>query len=127
MVKIFCQNKREYVTISTKNFGDVIMTEVGATMVGSIVQTYEGNTAWKGGEKGFFKFGGSSIVLIFEKNKILIDDDLIKNTKRNLETSILMGERVAAGVHVYSNKPVTTNRRDQIKEKTLSKSLELDN
>jgi len=94
-IEILCQNKREYTIISTKNFGDVIMAEVGATMVGSIIQTYAGSTAWKGGEKGYFKFGGSSIVLIFKKNKVQIDLDLLQNTKNNLETSIHVGERIA--------------------------------
>ncbi|RLD63143.1 MAG: phosphatidylserine decarboxylase [Bacteroidetes bacterium] len=94
MIEIFCQNKREYVTIYTKKFGDVIMTEVGATMVGSIIQTYKGYKAVKGEDKGFFKFGGSSVVLLFEKNKIKIDEDLLRNTQNNLETEVKMGEKI---------------------------------
>lgn len=98
IVEVFCENKREYVAISTLEFGDVIMAEVGATMVGSIVQTYSGNLAVKGEEKGYFKFGGSSVVLLFEKGKIIIDDDLLKNTEDGLETSILMGERIGVSM-----------------------------
>ena len=94
-VEIFCENKREYVVISTKRFGDVIMAEVGATMVGSIIQTYEGSHAKKGEEKGYFKFGGSTVVLLFEKGKVRIDEDLLKNTQNNLETEVKMGERIA--------------------------------
>ena len=94
-VEIFCQNKREYVIISTPVFGEVIMAEVSATMVGSIVQTYTGNIAVKGSEKGYFKFGGSTVVLLFEKNKIHIDEDLLTNTANGLETSIKTGERIA--------------------------------
>ncbi len=111
-VEIFCQNKREYVVISTKNFGDVIMADVGATMVGSIVQTYTGNTVWKGGEKGYFKFGGSSIVLIFEKKMIEIDDDLVQNTKKNLETSILVGERIAMDAFYKSIDTLSVIKKD---------------
>jgi len=96
VIEVFCINKRAYVTISTREFGDVIMAEVGATMVGSIVQTYKENIAVKGEEKGYFKFGGSSVVLLFEKGKIRIDDDLMKNTENNLETEVKMGERIAA-------------------------------
>ncbi|OQX74349.1 MAG: phosphatidylserine decarboxylase, partial [Bacteroidetes bacterium 4484_249] len=70
IIEIFCLNKREYVTISTSEFGDVIMAEIGATMVGSIIQTYNSDIAVKGEEKGYFKFGGSSIVLLFKKGKI---------------------------------------------------------
>ena len=75
--EIFFLNKREYSIISNPLFGDVIMAEVGATMVGGIVQTYMGNSAKKGDEKGYFKFGGSTVVLLFEKSKINIDKDKI--------------------------------------------------
>ena len=75
-------------------FGDVIMAEVGATMVGSIKQTYKGNFVNKGEEKGYFKFGGSTVVLLFEKNKINIDEDLLINTAQGYETTIRMGERI---------------------------------
>jgi len=94
MIRIFCENKREYVTISTVRFGDVIMAEVGATLVGSIVQTYHGDSVAKGEEKGYFKFGGSSVLLLFEKNKLIFDDDLLINTEKKLETEIKMGEKV---------------------------------
>ena len=95
IVEVLCLNKREYVKISTSNFGEVIMAEVGATMVGSIIQTYKGNEAVKGGEKGYFKFGGSTIVLLFERGEIDIDDDLLLNTTKHLETEIQLGEQIA--------------------------------
>jgi phosphatidylserine decarboxylase len=95
IVELFCLNKREYVTISTSEFGDIIMTEVGATMVGSIIQTYKGDIAIKGEEKGYFKFGGSSIVLLFENGKVTIDEDLLSNTQKGLETQVMVGERIA--------------------------------
>ncbi len=99
IVELFCLNKREYVTISTPEFGDIIMTEVGATMVGSIIQTYKGDIAIKGEEKGYFKFGGSSIVLLFEKGKIKIDKDLLLNTQKGLETQVMVGESIAVKVN----------------------------
>ena len=94
IVEIFCLNKREYSVIENKQFGNVLMAEIGATMVGSIVQTYEDKNVKKGQEKGYFKFGGSSIILIFEKNKIKIDADLLENSQNGMETKILMGERL---------------------------------
>jgi phosphatidylserine decarboxylase len=94
MAEIFCLNKREYLVISNPLFGEVIMAEVGATMVGSIIQTYEGNEVAKGEEKGYFKFGGSTVVLLFEKGNIRLDEDLLINSRKGLETSIIMGERV---------------------------------
>ena len=98
MAEIFCLNKREFTIISNPLFGDVVMTEVGATMVGSIVQTYTGNFVKKGEEKGYFKFGGSTVVLLFEKNKIRIDEDLLINTLKGYETVIKEGERIGVAM-----------------------------
>lgn len=98
MTEIFCLNKREFTIISNPLFGDVVMTEVGATMVGSIVKTYTGNFVKKGEEKGYFKFGGSTVVLLFEKNKIRIDEDLLINTLKGYETVIKEGERIGVSM-----------------------------
>ena len=92
--EIFWLNKREYGVIKNPVFGDVVMVEVGATMVGSMIQTYKGNIVKKGEEKGYFKFGGSTVVLLFEKDKIKIDDDLLINSSKGLETTIKMGEQI---------------------------------
>jgi len=92
--EIFCLNKREYSILSNSLFGDVIMAEVGATMVGSIVQTYKGSSVKKGEEKGYFKFGGSTIILLFEKSKICVDKALLNNTANGYETAVKMGERI---------------------------------
>ncbi|MDA3911198.1 MAG: phosphatidylserine decarboxylase [Bacteroidales bacterium] len=94
--EIFCLNKREYTIISNPLFGDCIMAEVGATMVGSIEQTFKGSFANKGEEKGYFEFGGSTVVLLFEKSKIHIDEDLLTNTAKGYETTVKMGERIGA-------------------------------
>ena len=98
-IQLFCENKRSYTIIRNTIIGDFIMVEVGATMVGSIVQTYNQTKVQKGTEKGYFKFGGSTIVLIFKKNQIKIDDDLLQNTRLNLETSVNVGERIAYLLH----------------------------
>jgi phosphatidylserine decarboxylase len=92
--EILCLNKREYAVISNPLFGDVIMAEVGATMVGSIKQTFKGSFVNKGEEKGYFNFGGSTVVLLFEKSKIHIDEDLLINTAKGYETTVKMGERI---------------------------------
>jgi len=93
--ELFCKNKREWSIFHSENFGDVLHIEVGATCVGSIIQTYvPGNTIKKGDEKGYFKFGGSTTILFFEKNKVKIDEDIIEQTNRGYETSVLMGEKI---------------------------------
>ena len=94
-IKIFCENKRDYNLIATQKFGNVLMSEIGATMVGSIIQTFRGHLVVKGAEKGYFKFGGSSIILLFQKGTIKIDDDLLENTQNHLETQVKMGEHIA--------------------------------
>ena len=69
-MRIFLQNKREYCTLKTQEFGDVLLCDVGATLTGSIVQTYtSGQPIKKGDEKGHFAFGGSTVVILFEKDK----------------------------------------------------------
>lgn len=95
-LEIFCQNLREYCELETTNYGDILISDVGATMVGSIIQTYKANTEIKkGDEKGYFAFGGSTLVLLFKKGKITFDSDLISNTKKGLETTIRVGEDIA--------------------------------
>ncbi len=95
-MKIFCENKREYSQLKTNSIGDILICEVGATLTGSIKQTYIPNQpVKKGDEKGHFSFGGSTIVLLFEKNKIKFNQDLINNTNNGFETAIKMGEQIA--------------------------------
>ena len=93
--KLFCQNKREWSILHSDNFGDVIYMEVGATCVGSIIQSYSPNTkVAKGDEKGYFKFGGSTVILFFKKDVVTIHEDLITQTQLGFETSVLMGEKI---------------------------------
>jgi phosphatidylserine decarboxylase len=98
MTEIFCLNKREFTIVTNPLFGNVVMAEVGATMVGSIVQTHKGGFVNKGDEKGYFKFGGSTVVLLFEKNKIRLDDDLLLHTLKGYETSVKEGERIGVSM-----------------------------
>ncbi|WP_347839541.1 phosphatidylserine decarboxylase [uncultured Draconibacterium sp.] len=96
-LRIFCENKREHCTLSTKEYGDILIVDVGATMVGGITQTYPANSeVKKGDEKGYFSFGGSTLVLLFEKGTITFDADLIENTKKGMETTVKVGEKIAS-------------------------------
>ncbi|WP_026893711.1 phosphatidylserine decarboxylase [Clostridiisalibacter paucivorans] len=93
---VYCKNKRELTIFNSHNFDEIVMVEVGATCVGSIIQTYTpGKSVYKGDEKGFFKFGGSTVIMFLKKNVIAIDDDILENTSKGLETKIHMGERIA--------------------------------
>lgn len=93
--KLFCQNKREYSILNSENFGDVLYIEVGASCVGTIIQSYTPNEkVTKGDEKGYFKFGGSTTILFFEKNKIEIDSDILKQTSKGFECKVILGEKI---------------------------------
>ncbi|MGL5379053.1 phosphatidylserine decarboxylase [Clostridium sp.] len=93
--KLYCQNKREWSIFKSENFGDIIHVEVGATCVGTILQTYTPNTrVSKGEEKGYFKFGGSTTILFFKKDTISIDDDILDQSALGFETKVLMGESI---------------------------------
>ena len=93
--KLFCQNKREWSVFHSDNFGDVIYVEVGATCVGSIIQNYRPNVKiTKGDEKGYFKFGGSTVILFFKKDAVKIHEDLLAQTKLGFETSVVLGEKI---------------------------------
>lgn len=94
--KIFEQNHRNLTLIQNPNLGNMLMIEVGATFVGTIKQTYKSNTNLKkGDEKGYFKFGGSTVILIFKKDTVVFDNDLLINSQNGFETSVLMGEQIA--------------------------------
>ncbi|MCD5414128.1 MAG: phosphatidylserine decarboxylase [Clostridiales bacterium] len=95
LVDVYCKNKREITKFDSDNFGEICLVEVGATAVGSIVQTYEANSyVEKGKEKGYFKFGGSTVVVFIKKDKIIIDGDIIRNTELGYETKVNIGERI---------------------------------
>ena len=94
-VRRLVQNKRMITVIDTERLGTVVMVEVGATMVGGILQSYvPGRPAKKGEEKGLFKFGGSCVITLFQKNRIVFDADLREQSARFVETYAKMGERL---------------------------------
>jgi len=89
---ILSENKRVITEISSEQFGTVLFVEIGATAVGTIQQTFQPESfVHKGQEKGYFEFGGSCIVLLFEEGRITFDADLVENTKRGFETLTQFG------------------------------------
>ena len=78
----------------TDNFGDIVQIEVGATIVGRIKNHHAEYNFTKGEEKGMFEFGGSTIVLLIEKDKVTIDKEILDNTKEGYETIVKIGEKI---------------------------------
>ena len=82
----------------TENFGDVVQIEVGALLVGRIRNNTTNKSFNKGNEKGYFEYGGSTIILLIEKDKVLIDEDILSNSKEYVETQVKIGEKIGRKV-----------------------------
>lgn len=95
---IYHENSREYSILHTDTFGDVLMMEVGALLVGKIVNHHDSMHVSRGQEKGYFQFGGSTVVLLVQKGKVQIDEDILSNSRSGIETRVKMGERIGCKV-----------------------------
>ena len=92
--RVFTENCREYTVLHTENFGDVTQVEVGALMVGRIVNNHKDGSHKRGEEKGRFEFGGSTIVLLLEKDRVQLDEEFLQNTENGNETIVRCGEQI---------------------------------
>ncbi|MBY0530285.1 MAG: phosphatidylserine decarboxylase [Rhabdochlamydiaceae bacterium] len=98
-IAILSENKRVITPLTTEFFGVVQYVEIGATFVGSIQQTFEsGRSYGKGEEKGYFEFGGSCLILLFEPGKIVFDQDLIEASLSKIETRGLLGQSLGRSI-----------------------------
>jgi len=91
---IYKQNSRVVTTLYTNNFGNVTQIEVGALMVGKIKNHHENYAFSRGEQKGLFLFGGSTVVLLVEKNRVIFDTDILENTDNFTETVVKAGEKI---------------------------------
>lgn len=89
---VFVRNCREYTLLQTDNFGTVAQIEVGAMLVGKIKNHHKECEFSRGEEKGMFLYGGSTVVLLIEKDKAIIDEKYFKATEQNIEIPVKMGE-----------------------------------
>jgi phosphatidylserine decarboxylase len=95
---VFGDNKRCYTLIDTEHAGTLCFMEVGAFGVGGIVNTRCSGHVEKMDEKGYFKFGGSSIVLVFEPGRIRFCEDLAANSAAGRETLVKVGQPLGSAV-----------------------------
>lgn len=89
--KIYKENHREYSILETKNFGQIIYMEVGAMMIGKIIN-HNKKEFKKGEEKGYFLPGASTVVIVI--NNIELDKDITRNSKNDIETIVNVGEKI---------------------------------
>lgn len=91
---IYKENTREYCLLRSENFGTILQMEVGAMLVGKIENRPGRKHVQRGQEKGNFAFGGSTIILMTQKNRVIPDGDILEYSSRGIETRVLLGERV---------------------------------
>ena len=89
---VFVRNCREYTVMETENFGTVTQVEVGAMLVGEIENFQSTGSFVRGQEKGLFRYGGSTVVLLFEKGRVKIPDEIFEDTAQNMENAVQMGQ-----------------------------------
>lgn len=89
---VFAQNCREYTVIESPEFGKVVQMEVGAMLVGRIVNLEQEGKAERGMEKGYFEYGGSTVILLIEKDKLQIHQEILENSRKGTETPVKMGK-----------------------------------
>lgn len=92
--RVFSENCREYTILDTENFGRAVQCEVGAMMVGRIVNNDGEKDVKRGEEKGKFEFGGSTIVVLFKKDTVIPDSEFLENTNAGKETKVKCGEKI---------------------------------
>jgi phosphatidylserine decarboxylase len=89
------ENYRMLTLLDSDHFGQMILVEIGAFTVGSIQQRYHpGVHVAKGAQKGFFELGGSTVVLLFRRGAIELDQDLLTNTTKEIETYVRLGDSI---------------------------------
>ncbi|MCL2365540.1 MAG: phosphatidylserine decarboxylase [Oscillospiraceae bacterium] len=91
---VFAQNAREYVGIQTKHLGKIIQMEVGALFVGKINNYKYAGSVSRAEEKGLFRFGGSTVIMLFPKGSIDVHTQILENTKNDKETLVKMGNSI---------------------------------
>lgn len=94
-VPFYTENHRVLTLLQSDHFGQIVIVEIGGFAVGSVQQRYQpGFHVSKGARKGFFEIGGSTVVLLFRKGMVNVDEDLRENTKQGIETYVRLGDSI---------------------------------
>ena len=95
---VFVLNKRAWCLLETDHFGPVVQCEIGALVVGGIINENENCRITKGSEKGRFELAGSTIVLLLEKDRITLNQDLQEALTTNEEVRVKLGQWIATAL-----------------------------
>ncbi len=94
-VPVFTLNCREFVVLESEHFGRAVQAEIGALLVGRIVNLCSGPAeVRRGEEKGHFEYGGSTILLLLRAGAAELRPELSAASARGIETPVRMGERI---------------------------------
>ncbi len=91
---VYIMNTREYTVTKSRNFGKIVQMEVGALLVGRISNSNSRPEVCRYLEKGYFEFGGSTIILLFEKSKVVPYFNILKNSASGIETPVEIGKTI---------------------------------
>lgn len=97
-VPVFVRNCREYTLMETEHFGSLCQIEVGALLVGKIANLHGAGPIRRGAEKGRFLYGGSTVILLLEKGKVRLDEELFRATENGSETPVRMGQALGRAI-----------------------------
>lgn len=91
---VLAENAREYTLIKSPRFGTLLQMEVGAMFVGRITNLMGEGTAVRGEEKGFFEYGGSTVIVLVQPGLLTVREDIRKASREGSETPVRLGEAV---------------------------------
>ena len=89
---------REFCIQKSRHFGHLLLMEVGALLVGRIVNHDIEQTVSRGEEKGYFEFGGSTVIVAVQAGQVRIDEDIWQNSAEGIETVVKQGEKIGTGL-----------------------------
>ena len=95
---IYKENTREFCIQKSRHFGHLLLMEVGALLVGRIVNHDVEQTVSRGEEKGYFEFGGSTVIVAVQAGQVRIDEDIWQNSADGIETVVKQGEKIGTGL-----------------------------
>lgn len=84
--------------METEHFGSLCQIEVGALLVGKIANLHGAGPIRRGAEKGRFLYGGSTVILLLEKGKVQLDEELFRATENGSETPVRMGQALGRAI-----------------------------
>uniref|UniRef100_UPI004057190A phosphatidylserine decarboxylase n=1 Tax=Acetatifactor sp. TaxID=1872090 RepID=UPI004057190A len=93
--KVYRENTRVVNVLKTRNFDEMLWIEVGALLVGKIVN-HEITAFEKGMEKGYFEPGGSTIILLLKKGIVELEEDIVEICSKGIEVKVQMGEKIGS-------------------------------